>query len=74
MKVKLLEPHYFRGDLYYEAETIIGPGGKPLPEGFLATHKMEGLDDEGVKAVAKAVERWRKGDPINTLPMGGVAA
>lgn len=68
MIVKLISPHFFRGDLYYEKDQVLGaPGGTPLPEAFSVTHEMEGLDDEAKVAVETALKRWN--DPIHSLPI-----
>jgi hypothetical protein len=72
MIVKLLQPHYFAGDRYEEVDTVLGgPMGRPLPERFLVTHDMEGLDDEARAAIAAAMRRWRQTDPIESLDIGG---
>ena len=71
MKVKLIEPHYFSGDLYYEAGTVLsdkpGAGERPLPDNFAATFAMEGLDTAGTAAVEKATAAYT--DPIRQLPL-----
>ena len=73
MIVKLLAAHYFTGDLYYDATdaagnpVVLGTPQCPLPPNFMATHEMEGVDDEGKAAVAEAIARWGKG-PLESLP------
>lgn len=70
MIVKLLAPHYFRGDMYYEKDQVLGvPGGTPLPDAFAVTHEMEGLDEEAKAAIEIVLERWGKVDPIHSMPM-----
>lgn len=65
MKVRLLQDHFFHGDLYMVEGTILGDGGVPLPERFMVTPHMEPLDAEAEKAIAKA-----KGEFID--PIRGV--
>lgn len=56
MRIKLLKPHIIN-DRLLEPETVIGDGGVPIPTGYSFTPFMEGLDDEGRKAVNDAVVR-----------------
>lgn len=65
MKVKLLQDHFFHGDLYMLEGTILGEGGVPLPARFMVTPQMEPLDTEAEKAIAKV-----KGEFID--PIRGV--
>jgi hypothetical protein len=73
MKVRLLQAHYFHGDRYHDKDVILGNvkpewGEKiyPLPDFFECSPDMEGLDDEGKKAVEHARKRYH--DPMNMLP------
>lgn len=56
MKIRLTKPHVI-ADTLLPADTILGDGGFPIPVGYQFTPYMEGLDEEGAAAVAKAVVR-----------------
>src|SRR6266550_8770361 len=58
MRFRLLARHVVNDELLERGE-IIGdlPGDKPIPPGYLATPFMEGLDDEGRRAVTESVLR-----------------
>jgi hypothetical protein len=49
MKLKLLAPHIV-ADVWLPEGTVLDPA----PDGYAATHLMEGLDPEGVAAVTAA--------------------
>ncbi len=56
MKIKLLKSHIIN-DTLFESETIIGDGGVSIPVNYVFTPFMEGLDEEGRKAVYEACVR-----------------
>lgn len=73
MKFLLNVDHYLPGDRYVEAGEEVGEGTKwDLPEGFVPSQGMTGLDEEGKRLIR---ERARKDDPMSEIAirkaMGG---